>query len=204
MKIPKKLLFNFFTKEALERSSNIFFLNRRLKSMSTDFSYLLSISFPFFLIVIITIFIVAAINENVSILFPISFGLIPFSLFTVVLLNKDYFNGKSIAKRKFGYQIIDIKTGRPANEIQCVLRNSTLIIWPIEVLVSLFSPYKRLGDLIAATKLIDTEKENPEFIMDEINKKKKIENRPKLIWISVFIALTFSILSVLPIILTLI
>ena len=198
MRISKKLLFNLFTKEALERSSNILFLNRRLKSMLTDLSFMLSLLFPFLVIALVPIFVGIVIIERPTVLLPIAIGLIPFSLFTAILLNKDYFNGKSIGKRLFGYQVVDNKTNKPAYEMQCVLRNVTLIIWPLEVFVALISPNKRLGDLIAGTKLIDIEKEDPELIMDEIRQEKTVKGKTKLIWISVLIAFTFSVLSVLP------
>src|SRR5688572_23595040 len=45
--------------------------------------------------------------------------------FFVILIyfNKDLLNGRSPAKRISGLQIIDKKTGQPANELKCFLRN---------------------------------------------------------------------------------
>lgn len=62
----------------------------------------------------------------------------------------------------------------------------------------MFNVTRRLGDIIAGTKLVDSKKEDPELIVAEINEKKEVENRSKLILISVLIALTLNILSVLP------
>jgi uncharacterized RDD family membrane protein YckC len=145
-----------------------------------------------------------ALSNDINILLPMWIGIIPFSCITFLILNKDFYKAKSIAKRHFGYQIVDLKTNKPANELQCVIRNSTMIIWPVEVIASMFSSKRRLGDLIAGTKLIDVDKEAPELIMNEINEKGNIENKSRLIWYSILIALTFSILSALPTILTMI
>ena len=131
-------------------------------------------------------------------------GIIPFSCITFLILNKDFYNAKSVAKRHFGYQIVDLKTNCPANEFQCVIRNSTMIIWPVEVIASMFNSKRRLGDLIAGTKLIDIDKEDPELIMNEISEKSIVENKSNLIWISIFISLLFSALSILPTLLTII
>ena len=79
-----------------------------------------------------------------------------------------------------------------------------MIIWPLEVIISMFNTTKRLGDFVAGTKLVDSDIEEPELIMNEIYEKRNIENKSKLIWTSILIALTFNILSALPILLTLI
>jgi uncharacterized RDD family membrane protein YckC len=168
-----------------------------------DFSFILGMVLPFFAALFIPILITTS-SIDIKTSFPIWFGLIPFSFISFFILNKDFFNAKSIAKRHYGYQVVDIKTNRPANELQCVIRNSTMIIWPIEVIISIFNSKKRLGDLIAGTKLVDVDKEDPELIMDEIHQKKNIANKSQLIWISIFISLIFSFLSSLPTLLTLI
>ena len=67
---------------------------------------------------------------------------------------KDCFQGKSLAKRILKHQIVDSKTLTTASPIQCTIRNFTLLIWPIEVIVTFFNPEKRLGDRIAGTKVI--------------------------------------------------
>ncbi len=109
-----------------------------------------------------------------------------------------------MGKRHFGYQIVDVKTNSPASELQCVIRNSTMIIWPVEIIVSMFNSKRRLGDFIARTKLVDKDKEAPELIMSEIAEKSVVENKSNLIWISIFISLLFSALSILPTLLILI
>lgn len=67
--------------------------------------------------------------------------------------NKDIYLGRSIAKRIIKLQIVDIKTNKPANPIRCFVRNLTLILWPIEVIVGLINNERRIGDFIAGTKL---------------------------------------------------
>ncbi|MBL4643491.1 MAG: RDD family protein [Flavobacteriaceae bacterium] len=84
--------------------------------------------------------------------------LILFFLLFSIYFNKDGIKGKSPAKRFLGFVVVDNKTGVIANPIKTVLRNSTLIIWPIEVIVSIFSPSRRIGDYIAGTKLIEDDK----------------------------------------------
>lgn len=76
-------------------------------------------------------------------------NIIAFSLY----FNKDIFHGRSVAKRVLKLQIVDIKTNTPANPLKCFLRNLTIVIWPIEVIVSLINNERRLGDFIAGTKL---------------------------------------------------
>ncbi len=85
---------------------------------------------------------------------PILLGVLVFSIY----FNKDAIKGRSPAKRMLGFIIIDNKTGKIANPIQSVIRNLTIILWPIEVIFSIFSPQRRMGDFIAGTKVIDDNK----------------------------------------------
>ncbi len=204
MKIPKILIFNFFTRQSFNGSNTLQIFGRRLNSMSMDFSFILGLIFPFIAIFFIPFFILIASFDEINVLLPIWIGIIPFSFITFLILNKDFYKAKSIAKRHFGYQVFDLKTNRPANELQCVIRNSTMIIWPLEVIASMFNSKRRFGDLIAGTKLIDVDKEDPELIMNEISEKSTVKNSSKLIWISIFISLLSSALSVLPELLTMI
>ncbi len=67
--------------------------------------------------------------------------------------NKDIYLGRSPAKRILKLQIVDIKTNRPANPLKCLVRNLTLVLWPIEAIVGLINNERRIGDFIAGTKL---------------------------------------------------
>ena len=75
-------------------------------------------------------------------------SIVAFSLF----LNKDI-NGKSIGKFFTGFSVLSIKTGLPANPIQCALRNLFVLLWPIEVVFLWLSPERRLGDIVAGTRI---------------------------------------------------
>jgi len=77
-----------------------------------------------------------------------------------IYLNKDFFNAKSPAKRILGYQVINRTNGKPATELQCFIRNLTICIaWPLEVIVGFINPKRRIGDYIANTKVVISEKE---------------------------------------------
>lgn len=76
-------------------------------------------------------------------------AIILFSLF----LNKDIFFGKSIGKSFAGLRVVSSRTGNPASPIQCLVRNLFLLLWPLEALVLFFSPKKRIGDIVAGTKV---------------------------------------------------
>lgn len=71
----------------------------------------------------------------------------------VLYFFKDSFNGRSLAKRVTKLQVVDYKTGMPATIGQCFVRNLFIIVWPVEVLVTLFRPQRRTGDLVAGTKV---------------------------------------------------
>jgi uncharacterized RDD family membrane protein YckC len=71
----------------------------------------------------------------------------------VVYFNKDWFAGQSLAKRVMGQRVVDVRTGLPASRGRCFIRNLTIPLWPLEVVVTLFSPSRRLGDWLAQTKV---------------------------------------------------
>jgi len=67
---------------------------------------------------------------------------------------KDCINGRSIAKRILKLQLVDNITGQVASPLKCFLRNIFIAIWPVEVIVALINPSRRLGDRVAGTKLV--------------------------------------------------
>jgi uncharacterized RDD family membrane protein YckC len=98
-----------------------------------------------------------------------------FGIFIFVLyFNKDFFNGKSIAKRLTGLIVMKNNDNEVASSLQCFVRNLTIIIWPIEVLISLFSRHRRLGDFIAGTRI---ELSNKEGIATLITEFKDLVNQ---------------------------
>lgn len=80
-----------------------------------------------------------------------------FAFLTLLLLYflKVSFNGRSLAKRITRLQVVDNRTGEAATPIKCFVRNLPLMIWPVEVLVTFFSPQRRLGDLLAGTRVVN-------------------------------------------------
>ncbi len=67
---------------------------------------------------------------------------------------KDCINGRSIAKRILKLQVVDNSTGQVASPLKCFVRNIFIIIWPIEAIIALTNPSRRLGDRVAGTKLV--------------------------------------------------
>jgi uncharacterized RDD family membrane protein YckC len=78
---------------------------------------------------------------------------------------KDIINGRSIAKRILKLQVVDNSTGQPASPLKCFVRNLFCVLWPIEVIIALTNPERRLGDRVAGTKLVnfDTSLEQPKI-----------------------------------------
>lgn len=67
---------------------------------------------------------------------------------------KDIINGRSIGKRLTKTQVVDNTTEQVASPLKCFVRNILCVIWPIEVIVTLINPGRRLGDQIAGTKIV--------------------------------------------------
>lgn len=87
---------------------------------------------------------------------------------TAYLYCKDSFNAQSIGKRIARLQIVDVKTQQPASVFKCFARNLSLILFPLDAVMMLINPARRLGDLIAGT-MVASEKapekeEKPEII----------------------------------------
>jgi uncharacterized RDD family membrane protein YckC len=85
-------------------------------------------------------------------------AIILFSLF----LNKDIYFGKSIGKYFVGLRVVSSRTGNPAGPIQCLIRNLFLLLWPIEALILFFSPQRRIGDVVAGTRVQASTEIGPE------------------------------------------
>ncbi|TDQ28697.1 RDD family protein [Tenacibaculum caenipelagi] len=139
---------------------------------------ILSMLLDHFIICLSIVPLVIIISEVVSQFEHDSNKLIGNDLFFILMFictNKDFLKGKSPAKRIMGYQIIDIKTNKPASEFQCFVRNLTIIGWPIEVIVGLINPQRRLGDFLANTKVITSDKEKLKSMWNDLkNIKMKI------------------------------
>ncbi|QKJ30841.1 hypothetical protein HQ865_14150 [Mucilaginibacter mali] len=99
---------------------------------------------------------------------PIIMAAVSFS----ILLNKDFYNGKSVPKRILGYQVQNFRTGEAATPIRCIVRNITMVLLPIELTFMLLETPRRLGDYIAGTIVVETETEDPKRILIEIEASK--------------------------------
>lgn len=73
---------------------------------------------------------------------------------------KDCIQGRSIGKRIFNLQVVENSTGKVASPIRCFVRNLFCMIWPIELIITSSSPERRLGDMVAGTKVIPYAPEN--------------------------------------------
>ena len=78
------------------------------------------------------------------------FSLIGFALYFC----KDAIDARSPGKRILKSQVVNISDELPASPLKCIVRNIFCIFWPIELIVTLFSPNRRIGDFVAGTKVI--------------------------------------------------
>ncbi|MFN8208276.1 MAG: RDD family protein [Bacteroidales bacterium] len=115
-----------------------------------------------------------------------------FILGFALYFNKDFFDGRSPAKRILKIQVINYKTGEVAGPLKCLIRNLTIPVWPLEVIFILFNPERRLGDYIAGTSIASY---NP----DNIRKKPELKDYFLPIGIGIIltylITIPFSLLS---------
>ena len=135
---------------------------RRISSMLLD-------HFLMCILIIPPAIILTIISENIGMKMNDGMGFFVFFLIVFVYLNKDFFNGKSPAKRILGYRVINRKTEKPATELQCFVRNLTICVaWPLEVVVGFINPERRIGDFIANTKVVESEKEKLKSIWTDL------------------------------------
>ena len=83
-----------------------------------------------------------------------------FALGINVYFFKDSINGRSPGKRITKLQVIDNKTNMAASPLKCFIRNIFIIIWPIEGIISIINPSRRIGDFVANTKVVNCRSEN--------------------------------------------
>ena len=106
------------------------------------------------LVIIAAIIFFAEDVENSEPIFPVIMFLLALIVYPIYF-NKDAFGGRSPAKRILKLIVVDHKTNEVATPIQTVIRNVTLFFWPVEVIYTLTSPDRRLGDYIAGTRVIE-------------------------------------------------
>ncbi|KXX69335.1 RDD family protein [Flammeovirga sp. SJP92] len=197
MKIPKWLLINPITKSYLS-AGNTFPLNilsNRTKSMITDLWYSILVAAPFIILCYILYGLVTwQLNVQFGTAYLIFVSIIWVFLMFIVL-NKDFVNCRSAGKRTYGFKIINYKTKEPATGLQCMLRNITAYIWPIEALLIFMNPKRRLGDFIAGTQVIVEEPTEIEQLWNELNSSEGMNSKLIIVTLVVSIALTAISLS---------
>lgn len=77
-------------------------------------------------------------------------------LFGSLYLNKDCIRGRAPGKRLMLHVIVNYQTNEVASPVRCLIRSVTMfLLSPIEVVVILFSPNRRIGDYIAGTEVVN-------------------------------------------------
>ncbi|TKG91573.1 hypothetical protein EYV94_21345 [Puteibacter caeruleilacunae] len=192
MRVPKIILNNYFTRKSIEDVDRfpISLFNNRLKSMISDLQYCLSIMMPVVLIMMIIFFVSGFVEDMDNFSTYLSIMMIPWMFILLIILNKDIAFGMSAGKRTFGFKIIDFKTKQEASQMQCMLRNVTMLIWPIEALMTAFNSKRRIGDLIAGTEVVEWEKQDLESLREDLM---SMENGSfKLILVSLLFIIVFT------------
>jgi len=75
------------------------------------------------------------------------------AIVVTLLLNKDMLYGRSLGKIVSGSYIHCKSTDHSSGPIRCLIRNSFLLLLPIEIFALLISPSRRLGDVIVGTEI---------------------------------------------------
>lgn len=144
----------------------------RLASMLLDHFVMCFVLVPLLLVTLILLQLILGgsyqelVGENYRV------GSMIFMLIFIIYFLKDSYRGKSIAKRLIGLQVVNVSSNKPANALQCFIRNLVIPLWPLEVLISFFNPTRRLGDLLANTKVVSSEKEKISTIFRDFKKSK--------------------------------
>lgn len=101
----------------------------------------------------ITMFIMIPHFMTIFIRSPL-FNLGIFGLQLTLFLCKDCFDGQSVGKRLMKIQVVDRQTGNSVSSWRLIIRNIFIILWMIEGLVLIITNGRRLGDMLAKTKVI--------------------------------------------------
>lgn len=167
MQILNFILFNPFANALVNQTEKMLPLPIRTKSMILDFARSMGIVFPFAIPIILLIEKYWSMAHGFYLFWP---------LLILVMFNKDIVNGRSITKRKLGFVIVKNNSESPASQLQCFFRNITCFIWPLEGLISLSGDSRRIGDIIAGTKVIEQPtKSNSTFTSELLKIRVSIE-----------------------------
>jgi uncharacterized RDD family membrane protein YckC len=182
-------MFNLLVRSYLNSDYWFLRLNKRVKCLVLELWYILSVFFPY-----LAIALIFRDPRQTTFQWSDLISLIPFSLMLIAMFNKDFFGGQSPVHRKLGYQVQDAKSGATATKFQCMVRNLTAPLWPVEAVFVMISPKRRLGDLIAGTTLADVPASEPESILTEIRESKFDQQTALLLLLSLLYAAVFNIL----------
>ncbi len=136
----------------------------RLTSMVLDYAtinlFLIPFALPFFII-----FGIGGENNTMGELRIITFPSMIFITGVALFFCKDSLQGRSFGKRLLKLQVVDNYNRISAGPLRCMVRNLFIIIWPLELLITLFSRERRLGDIVAGTRVVrfDENQEPPEI-----------------------------------------
>ncbi|AGA59275.1 MAG: RDD family protein [Thermobacillus sp.] len=72
-----------------------------------------------------------------------------------LLLLRDCLNGRSPGKRLLKLRVVDADRGTMPEQRRLILRNVTLLILPVDLLVFLISRGRRIGDFLSGTQVVD-------------------------------------------------
>src|SRR5687768_15379091 len=193
MTLLKVLMFNGFVRSYLDSNYRFLQLNKRATSLILEMWYTLSVFFPWMATPLVLTMVFGD-PMRTSFTWTDLISIVPFSLMMIVLFNKDFFGGQSPVHRKLGYKVLDAKTNETASKIQCMTRNLTGPAWPIEVIFILLNPKRRLGDIIAGTRLAEVSPSDPESILMDI-KEFKFDRQTQLTLLTSVVCVTvFNIL----------
>ncbi|MCB9235114.1 MAG: RDD family protein [Bacteroidia bacterium] len=98
---------------------------------------------------------------------PFDFGLMItfYAIGFGIYLAKDSVQGRSLGKRITKLVVLNNSTREVAGPWRCLVRNLFAFLWPIEVILALANPSRRLGDMAAGTCVAkwDPEMETPKI-----------------------------------------
>ncbi|WNJ18323.1 RDD family protein [Pontibacter sp. G13] len=133
----------------------------RLISMFTDHIAMSMLAMIFALPGMITTILSSTQADGVATLNLLSGG----NLFAVVgfafYFLKDSIDGRGLGKRMFKMQVVVHDTGETAGPLRCMVRNVFTLLWPIEAIMVMASPKRRLGDFVAGTSVELRDPEKP-------------------------------------------
>jgi uncharacterized RDD family membrane protein YckC len=161
------LIFNQVTRFTLVNQFHFLDWNKRIKAAVVDVFYTLLVLFISAMIFIMPLLILAPLvmDGDTASAYLYAFA---FATLKMVILNKDYFSSQSVVHRFLGLRVVDARTDAPASKVKCMLRNITVALWPVEAIFLIVNPERRLGDLIAGTKVVETPPTDPELILNDM------------------------------------